>query len=805
MRPVPLRTRNLLLVTLFGLYILLGLCIYPDYGVSWDEPISRTNGMVNLKYLEKTYFPAMLTPDVARYPDLQDWVDRDYGVAFELPLAALEQAFGVTGAAVYPFRHLLTFLFSTLGVLALYKTAAFVYRDYRAGLLAALMLVLSPRLFGESFYNSKDVVFLTVIALSTYTMTRLLWTPGWRWAVLHGLACGFAIDVRVMGVVMIPLTLAFLLVRLLKREISVRDLVIAGVTFAVTTVVVVVALFPFLWEDPLGNFLLTFGNMSKFRWSNQVLYLGELLRSTDLPWHYIPVWLLLTTPPLFTALMLAGAVHIGRNLLANRVALWATPAQMSELSFLALFLGPIVAVIAVGSVLYDGWRHLYFVYPAFLLVATGGAVAIARHVRHVRTLRIAFLGCIALALSCNVAWMARAHPLQNVYFNVLAGSNWKQHFDLDYWGLSNRDALRAILEADKSPLITIRVVGMTSLEPSTRAFAPSEAERLLLVDWVERPRYLLTNYRGEPKGIDPRRFPGYAPFYERKVGEEVVVTVLKRVDTSTEDAISRATRAYTEEEFKGLSYSLAPARKVAGATYVDLKIVNSGDQKIAALTSGNNPIHVSWRFLDRNDLPAGGFEPRLKLPRDIPAHGEAVLPIRIDRRKIVPGGTLQVDLVQEGTFWGQAIGMPPATLPWPAPGISVTSRAYTEAELSGLGFQLAPPRRSGGHLYVDLRIANNSGQRLAAMTTNNTPLRVSWRFLDRDGQAVGGFDPRINLPADIPAHGVLTVPLRIDPRAVVPGGTLEADLVQEGMFWGRSIGLTTATLRWPDDLARPAE
>lgn len=70
---------------------------------------------------------------------------------------------------------------------------------------------------------------------------------------------------------------------------------------------------------------------------------------------------------------------------------------------------------------------------------------------------------------------------------------------------------------------------------------------------------------------------------------------------------------------------------------------------------------------------------------------------------------------------------------------------------------------------MNLRIANNSGQRLAAMTTNNTPLRVSWRFLDRDGQPIGGFDPRINLPADIPAHGVLTVPLQIDPRAVVPG------------------------------------
>jgi len=788
---------------LFGLYVVIGVALHSSYGVSWDEPISRSNGMVNLKHLESRYFPQLLTPEVAARPDLDDWADRDYGVAFELPLAALEQAFGISGEAVYPFRHLLTFLFCTLGVLAVYRTATFVHGDYRAGLLAAAMLVLSPRMFAESFYNSKDVVFLTAIAISTYTMTRLLSAPGWRWAALHGLATGFAIDIRVMGIVMLPLTLAFLLARLLKREVPLRSWLIATAAYLVTTLVVVVALFPFLWQDPLGNFALTFSNMSRFRWSQQVLYMGELLQATHLPWHYIPTWILLTTPPLFSVLMLAGVLRTGVDLCRNRLALWANPVQMHQLAYLALLSGPVVAIIAMRSVVYDGWRHLYFVYPAFVLVATGGAIAIWQRMQRFQTAQLAFVACLALALLCNIVWMVRAHPLQNLYFNFLAGSNWKQRFDLDYWGLANREALQAILDADKSPAITIRVVGMSTLEPSLHAFPADEAARVLLVDEAQRPRYLLTNYRRLPEGILASRFKGYAPFYERRIGEETIVSVFRIKDSATEDAISRASRPYTEEEFRQLSYTLHPPRVANGRTYVDLRITNAGERPISALTTTDAPIHVSWRFLDRHGHAAGGFEPRIRLPKDIPAHGSLSMPLQIDRRKVIPGGTLQADIVQEGRFWGQSIGVPPATLPWPMPGVSFTTRAYTRQELGRLSYSLGARREVAGATYVDFTITNIGAQRLSALTTNNTPLRVSWRFLDRDGTPTSGFDPRVSLPRDIPAHGSLVVPLRIDTEKMIAGGTLQADLVQEGLFWGHDIGLTPATHPWPAPPGQP--
>ncbi len=49
---------RLLSVSIFFLFFLLiGLNIYRDYGISWDEPVSRTNGMITLKSLSEQFTP----------------------------------------------------------------------------------------------------------------------------------------------------------------------------------------------------------------------------------------------------------------------------------------------------------------------------------------------------------------------------------------------------------------------------------------------------------------------------------------------------------------------------------------------------------------------------------------------------------------------------------------------------------------------------------------------------------------------------------------------------------------------------
>ena len=58
---------------------------------------------------------------------------------------------------------------------------------------------------------------------------------------------------------------------------------------------------------PGTDFFHAFGVMNRFPITYNILYLGKFIKSTAVPWHYIPVWILITTPMLFTLFFLIGA------------------------------------------------------------------------------------------------------------------------------------------------------------------------------------------------------------------------------------------------------------------------------------------------------------------------------------------------------------------------------------------------------------------------------------------------------------------------------------------------------------------
>jgi hypothetical protein len=128
-----------------------------------------------------------------------------------LPAIVIELAFNLKqDREIYFARHLFTFLFFCVGVLAVYKMAARRFGDWRIGLIAATFLILSPRIFADAFYNSKDLVFLSVFAIAMNTTVSFVIKPNWKSAMLHGLACAIAIDTRLMAVIIPALTIIVL-------------------------------------------------------------------------------------------------------------------------------------------------------------------------------------------------------------------------------------------------------------------------------------------------------------------------------------------------------------------------------------------------------------------------------------------------------------------------------------------------------------------------------------------------------------------------------------------------------------------
>ena len=89
--------------------------------------------------------------------------------------------------------------------------------------------------------------------------------------------------------------------------------------------------------------------------------------------------------------------------------------------------------------------------------------------------------------------MIKNHPHQNVYFNFLAGKNIEKKFELDYWGLSNKQAYEYILKNDSDDKILIGTASSNHLRNSKKILTIDERKRISISEnndaklWIFAP------------------------------------------------------------------------------------------------------------------------------------------------------------------------------------------------------------------------------------------------------------------------------------------------------------------------------
>ncbi|MBT9392118.1 hypothetical protein KLP40_02990 [Hymenobacter sp. NST-14] len=439
--------------------------------------------------------------NLAAYPD------SDHGVLFELPMALLARlVFDAPGQLdsrnYYLLRHGLIFLLCWGGLWALYGLARYRLRNPHLALLPVGLFVLSPRLFANSFYNAKDLLFLAAFTLGIYTLTRLITRPTPSRALLHGITTALAIDIRLLGVLLVPFTLVMLGLEAWRpiRPDPVRNLAAIAGAFLLAAAAATVAGWPYLWQEPAARFLTAFQHLSYFRWQGRILYAGQLLAARHLPWHYAPVWLLITTPVAYSAGALLGLTLTASRLLRRPVAWLATRNGRLDLLLAGWLLLPFLLVIGLHSVVYDGWRHLYFTYPALLLLATLGARQLwywSRQHRWGRPLGL-LLGLLAgLEMAVTAGRMIRLHPHQQVYFSCLTNGQVADGFERDYWGLAYRPALAYLIRRHPTGPIYVAAAEQQPLLNNLAWLATADRQRIHLVP-PGPGRYYLLGYRSWP-------------------------------------------------------------------------------------------------------------------------------------------------------------------------------------------------------------------------------------------------------------------------------------------------------------------
>jgi hypothetical protein len=533
----PLSSRFIVTAFFLGL-IALGLFIFTDYGFALDEHVNRENGAVTLLYIlstiEHVFGVEIQWAKSALFGfhnDLGTYRDRDYGVAFDLPAMLIERIFHIdTSRNQFLLRHLLTNFVFLLGLYSFYLIIKKRFSDWRIGLLATAFMFCSPRIFAESFYNNKDIVFMSLFITALYFSWRLIDIPTIKNSILSSLFSALAIDVRIIAVIIPIIVLVGTLLTILRNELPRARRLSVFVSYLLLTAAFTVLFWPWLWTNPLAHFAEAVGNMVNFRWINWVLYRGHYYPSNHLPWHYLPIWIAVTTPVLYLLLAAIGTIAISKTVLRNGFRLWGTHYELQDLMFLSVLVAPIAAAVLFKSTIYDGWRQFYFIYPALIYIAVRGLVPLWRS-DHSRVLKPTLFTVVLISVAATISFMISSHPYQNVYFNHLAGSAWAEQYEGDYWGLSNTKGLKFIADTDQRSKINIYNIGITSI-PQAFAILPDETKTVFEVtDSLAEANYAITNFRFANSATTKKIFEDisrqYKPIYSTEVDGQTIVSIFK--------------------------------------------------------------------------------------------------------------------------------------------------------------------------------------------------------------------------------------------------------------------------------------
>jgi hypothetical protein len=462
--------------------ITLGLNTYMDYGVAWDDTTQREIGTVSYNYVFKSD------------NTLFSYADKDYGVAFELPLIILEKQLGLTDTRdIFLMRHRVTHLFFVLSMFCGYVLAYRLFGNRLLACMGLIILIFHPRIYAHSFFNTKDVPFLSMFLVSLFAIYLLQQKQRAGWYVLAGFIIGYTVATRIMGVVLFGFVSLIALAEILKayREaIPFKKHIVNYSVFVFVFLLTVYAAWPYLWTDPFSRFISAYKAFSHYRWDGEILFRGEILHATRLPWSYLPIWIGISTPIVWLALAGSGLVlfciHFART---PRVFLYDPTRRNFTIYFLSVII-PVVAVIALHSVVYDDWRHLYFIYPPLVLMMLYAANHfMTRGRKHL------VIGVFAAQLLLLAVVMRKDHPYQQVYFNELVSHKdgyLKKNYEMDYWGCAFKDGLEWLLANKKGE---IRVATIKPLSNNHYFLPAAVRNRVVEVGEGDKPYYLVTNYR----------------------------------------------------------------------------------------------------------------------------------------------------------------------------------------------------------------------------------------------------------------------------------------------------------------------
>ena len=376
------------------------------------------------------------------------------------------ELFGPDDPEAYFWQGLVTIFFSVLAAISFAWAMSIVTGKRLIGAIGAALLLSTPLWLGSSTVNYKDMpvaagitVFSSALAVGIAgRMDRSRWVAVLLWASIGAsMACATRAGSFVVLLAIALGSLVFVVLTRHRDRQSWLPVAVTGLFGLGTSLLFLLTTNPIARLGPVQWLRDSWAySTGGFPWVTAMRTAGVDVPSNAITWWYIPAWVLAQLPLVTIAFASVGIGILIRDVLRSRgIALtrdyaWFVPFAIQ--GFVLPF-----GLIVRGTELYDGIRHLLFIFSAFVALALIPIMTVLRKQQYRstsgRSIAVA-LGVIVVGASLFAS--ARWFPYSYAFINPVAGWNKaERNWELDYWGVSAREGIRTLNDLGVPPRAVI--------------------------------------------------------------------------------------------------------------------------------------------------------------------------------------------------------------------------------------------------------------------------------------------------------------------------------------------------------------
>jgi len=187
---------------------------------------------------------------------------------------------------------------------------------------------------------------------------------------------------------------------------------------------------PYALQNVFVNPLKSLNLMEHYSVSIRQIFEGEMIWSAYLPWHYLPKWILISTPLFVLSGFLIFLCFYIKEII-NKTSY--NNSLLLKGLVLFSFLFPPIYVVAIGSNLYSGLRQMLFILPPLAILSVIGIYTLIKQIfLNRKVIAYGISGLFLLLLAWPFRHQFVTFPADYIYFNAFAGGNRNAWSDYEY-------------------------------------------------------------------------------------------------------------------------------------------------------------------------------------------------------------------------------------------------------------------------------------------------------------------------------------------------------------------------------------